>query len=590
MNPSIETNTVMNAPIQPVDPSPAPPSQTSPRRGPWHERRGGLHVLKLVGTPREMGRQHGRMLRDEVRRGPIPYYRTYLETLMGRSGIGALSPLLWPLLQKTIGRRVAEGFPEYALESVRGLAEGAEMPLDALMEGCSLPDALMWVAARLMGVRRIGPAVAHRLALGLGCTSAIAWGDATVDGKLLHARNLDYHGVGVWPDTAGVFFHEPDEGLRYVSVAAAGVVMGGVTAMNEAGLTLTVHQHMFTDQTRLGGMPIGCVGDQVMREARNLDDAERILRAQTPIGCWTYLVADGNTREVLCFEESPNRKATVKRDGEGDRFAYANIYLDEALGATEKALYGSYWRHNLGRHRQAWRRLNEGNEGGFDAAAMAGILADPGETPECRIATAISMVMTVASVVFRPEDGRLWVADGSTPTSQRDFLCFDLRGAQHLPDETVVPAGREDEARAEAYAAYRRAYLAYVDDSNVEAARTEMKAACEGAPEQPLFHALRGLIALQAGDADAAFGAMSRALELGHPHPERVASFHLWRARAADRLGRRDDARRDYRQALGRPADAPVHRAATRGLRQPFLRRDAERFQIDLTFADVVNP
>lgn len=564
------------------------PTPQSRRRGPWKERVGDLNVLKLVGSPRDMGRQHGEMLRDEVRRGPIPYYRTYLERMMGRSGLGTLAPLAWPLIQKTVGRKVAAQFPDYALASIRGLAEGADLPYDELLEGCSLPDSLMWVAARVMGLRRVGPAVAHRLALGLGCTSAIAWGDATTDGKLLHARNLDYHGVGVWPDTAGVFFHEPDEGLRYVSVAAAGVLMGGVTAMNEAGLTLTVHQHMFTDQTRLGGTPIGCVGDVIMREARNLDDAERILRAQRSIGCWTYLITDGKAREVMCFEESPQRQVTVKRDGANGTFGYANIYLDHDLGATEKDLYGSYWRHNLARHRRAHTLLDQGR-GQLDATAMASLLADGGETPECRIATAISMVMTVASVVFSPEDGRLWVGSGVAPTSQRDFFCFDLNGETHDEGSTLHPAGDIGPA-AEAYEAYRHAYLAYVDDDDLPSARRAMDDACRHAPEQPLFHALRGLLALQESDAGAALEAMSRAIDLGHPHPEREAAFHLWRGRAADLGGRRDEAVRDYRQVLGRPADVPVHRAAARGLDRPFGPREARAIDIDMTFADVVSP
>ena len=30
----------------------------------------------------------------------------------------------------------------------------------------------------------------------------------------------------------------------------------------------------------------------------SLDDAVRILGAHTPIGCWTYLITDGKTRET----------------------------------------------------------------------------------------------------------------------------------------------------------------------------------------------------------------------------------------------------------------------------------------------------
>lgn len=561
---------------------------SAPRRGPWRRRVEGLHVIKLVGTPYEMGRQHGELLREAIPAGPIPYYRTYLERMMGRQGWGPLSPIAWPLIQRFVGDRVAQAMPPYARDAIRGLAEGAGIPHEELLAGCSLPDALVWVAARVMQLKGVGPAMHHRLALGLGCTSAIAWGDATRDGKLLHARNFDYHGVDVWPRSAAVVFHEPREGQRYVSVAAAGVLMGGITAMNEAGLTLTVHQHMFTDRTRLGGTPIGCVGDVIMREARSLDDAERILRSHRPIGCWTYLVTDGPRREVLCWEENPDRQAVVKRDGEGGTFGYANIYKDRELGDTELNLYGSYWRHNLGRQRRADALLAR-DHGAIDPQALADLLADGGET-RCRIATAISMVMTVGSVIFRPEDGVLWVASGEAPTSQRPFVPFDLRAEDHAPHHGAITPRGDGPELAAAYDAYREGYVAYVDDSDPVAARRAIDRAAELAPDQPLFHALAGLLALQVGDAEGAFAALSRGLALGHDHPERIAELHLWRARAADACGRRAAGLRDYRAVLGHHADEPVLRAARRGLGRPYRLEQARGVEIDFTYADVVAP
>jgi hypothetical protein len=559
------------------------------RRGPWQERVDGIHLLKLVGSHYEMGKQHGAMLRDEVRRGPIPYYRTYLERMMGRAGLGALAPLAWTLVQRGIGDRVARAFPDYALDAIRGLADGAQLDYDELLEGCSLPDSLLWVASKVMGLRGVGPAMHHRLALGLGCTSAIAWGDATSDGKLLHARNLDYHGVDCWPSTTAVIFHEPDDGLRYVSVGAAGVVMGGVTAMNEAGLTLTVHQHMFTAETQLGGMPVGCVGDRIMREARSLDDAEAILRQQRPIGCWTYLITDGPRREVLCWEENPERNVVAHRGTDGGTFGYANIYLDRELGDTERNLYASYWRHNLGRYQRVHQLLDDGF-GQHDPQTMSSILADQGDSA-CRISAAIGMVMTVGSVVFSPEDGLLWVGTGKAPTSHRRFVAFDLNGERHASEAGDLTGGVDGDATsAAAYEHYRDAYIAYVDDNDVDAARRHVRRACASQPEQPLFQCLEGLLALSAGDAEVAFDALGRALAIGHPHPERIATFHLWRGRAADLNGRRDEAMRDYRAALGMHSDRPVFRAARRGLKRAYTAKEARRVGVDMTYVDVINP
>jgi Acyl-coenzyme A:6-aminopenicillanic acid acyl-transferase len=565
------------------------PSTTARRSGPWHRRVEGLHVLKLVGTHYEMGRQHGEMLRDAIPRGPIPYYRSYLEHMLGRTGVGPLAPLAWPLVQRLLGDRVVAAFPDYARDSIRGMAHGSGISEKELLEGCALPDSLLWVAARVMKLRDVGPAVHHRVALGLGCTSAIAWDGASADGRMLHARNLDYHGVDCWPKTSAVIFHEPEQGLRYVSVSAAGVLMGGVTAMNEAGLSLTVHQHMFTDQTRLGGTPIGCVGDVIMREARNLDDAITILRRQRPIGCWTYLITDGRRREMLCWEEDPQRNRVVRRGNDDGVFGYSNIYLDPELGSTEQALYGSYWRHNQARYERVNAMLQDGF-GEHTPSSMAAMLGDQGNGP-CRISEAIGMLMTVGSVVFRPEDGVLWVASGQAPTSHGRFLPFDLDREDHAPEHgELTPASDQASEARQAFARYRDAYVAYVDEDDVEAAYQLSQQAADLQPEQPLFAVLAGLVAMKLGRADEAFARFDRALALGHPHPERLAAFHLWRGHAADLVGKRAEATADYRRALGHQADEPVRRAARRGLRRPYRSKRVRGIDVDFTYVDVIRP
>lgn len=537
----------------------------------------GLHVLEVAGDFREMGRQHGALLADEIRVGPVLYFRRVVEKLFGVPGMGRA---LWTLLQRGVGSRVARAMPEFALETVRGMAEGSGVPYRELLAGCTMPDALMWLVARTMRVRGVGPAAAHRLALGLGCTSAVAWGPATKDGRLLHARNFDYHGVDVWPRTQTVLFHAPERGQRYVSVTAAGVPLGGITAMNEAGLTLTVHQHMFTDRTRFGGVPIGTVGDAVMREATNLDDAERILGAERPIGCWTYVVTDGRAREVLSWEENPDRHV-ARREKETGVFGYANVYLDPELGATERDLYGNYWRHNCGRHAQANARLRQ-HFGSLDPEGMARILGDRGRT-RCDVRDGIAMVLTVASVVFRPEDGVFWVASGDAPTSHGTFVPFSLETRRHAPEHGTLSGGEPSPA----FEHYRRAYVAYMDRGDVRGARAEADRARELAPDQPVYHALSALLSMALRDARSAEAALDAALALGHPDPAREASMHLWRGRARDLAGRRDEAKADYGRALALGPDAPVERAARKGARRRYR---GGRVQVDMSLGDVVAP
>jgi hypothetical protein len=559
--------------IELVAPAPAPfvpaLANASPKRhlGPaWHRRVNGLHVLRVAGSFHDMGYQHGALLREEVRTGPIPYFRGVVRRLMGQS-LGPLSPVAFQAAQHLLGRRLQKRLPPFALETMAGLAEGAGLPLEELLDGCTMPDALLWLAARMMRIRRTAPAVAHRLQLGLGCTSAIAWGDATRDGRLLHARNLDYHGVGNWPSHGAVIFHAPEAGQRYVSVSAAGVALGGVTAMNEAGLSLTVHQHMFTDRAALGGTLIGAIGDEVMRKAESLDDAERILAGNVPVGCWTYLITDARRREVLCFEENPERHASIRTRS-----------TDTTFGRPPPARPA---------RPTTWRAAGPGS---LDPAAMAAIIGDRGDA-RCRIRDSIGMVLTTGSVVFRPEDGTLWVGSGEAPTSRGDFIPFSLTGEDHAPDAGVLtPGAGEPPADREAFQCFRRAYIAYVDDVDPAAAGREMERARQLAPAQALYHFMAGLLALKTGDAPGAEDALGAAIALGHPDEERVAGFHLWRGRARDVQGRRAEAVRDYRHALGLHSDPPVYKAAKKALRSPYPRARAARVHLELSLADVVTP
>ncbi len=555
----------------------------------WLERHGDVRLLKVAGSFREMGEQHGVLLRDDVHAGPLPYFRSFVERIL-RGSLGGGARFVWPVLQRTLGRSIARNLPEFAAETLRGLADGAGLEWQTVLDAATMPDAFVWLVARINQLSGRGPAVAHRLALGieLGCTSAVAWGDATADGKLLHARNFDYHGIECWPRTKALVMHEPDVGMRYVSAAAAGVPLGGITAMNEAGLTLTVHQHMFSTGAALGGMPIGVVGDMVMREARDLDEAQRILEAHRPIGCWTYIVADGPRREVLCFEENPKRHAARRFGGSGGTFGYANIYLDSDLGATESNLFGSYWRHNLGRHTRVNSLLEEG-AGRLDPQGMAEILGDAGVA--CRISDSIAMALTTGSVVFCPEDGVVWMGTGDTPTSHGTFEPFSLHEERPAPERGRLHTGDTlSVERRDAFDHFRRAYVEAVDHEDRAAARTEVERAARLDPAEPLYHFLAGLLTLAAGDAAAAEARMSTALDLGHPHTERVAAFHLWRGRARDLQGRREAAVADYRACLGRYADAPVHKAARRNLSRPYRASQTRQIHPEMGLADVIRP
>jgi hypothetical protein len=199
------------------------------------------------------------------------------------------------------------------------------------------------------------------------------------------------------------------------------------------------------------------------------------------------------------------------------------------------------------------------------------------------------MVLTVGSVVFRPEDGALWVGVGEAPSSHGTFVPLSLAREDHAPELGSFGTDVPESARR-AFEHFRRAYVAYTDERDLDEARRQMGHACELEPSQSLYHAATGLLALAAGDAAAAAEKLGQAVRLGHPDEPRLAAFHLWRGRALDLLGARDDATRSYRRTLALRSDPAVTAAAKKGLSRPFAAKAARRVQIDMSLADVLSP
>ena len=537
----------------------------------------GLHVLRLSGTDYEMGYQHGVLLREAIPRGPLPYFSKYVQKIL----TGALPPpaarLAGRILGRTVGRAIARQFPPSLQDALDGLADGAQISRRQLRRAVTMPETYLWVLSKYRSI--VGASSAPRFGVPvMGCSSAVAWGAATTDGSLLHGRNFDYQGVGYWDREQAVVFHRPVDGQPYVSVAAAGILFGGITAMNAAGLTMVIHQHMSARDFDLGGLPVGVVGDQIMRHAKTLDEARVLLDEHHPNGPWTYVVGSAEEQAVLCYEVTARQRAWFIT--QGPTFAYANIYLHRQFEGNEVFFYPTYWRNNTGRYHMVTELLQHRP---LDATHIAAILGHPGDPP-CRFQNCVALLSTVGSVVFDANRRIAYVATGRAPVSQNAYVAFDLAREAPRPDLVPLQSKLPDTTRS-AFAVYRQAYEADFNHNDATLAQKHLDTIQKLQPHQPVYHFLAGLLALKRRDARLALQCFDKALELDHPEPARRASFYLWRGRAKDRLHDRQGALVDYGQALS--GDKAVRAAGEKGLRRPWR---GWKVDIEWNFADVIKP
>ena len=264
----------------------------------------GLRVVHLSGTPYELGRQHGALLRDEVRAAVgqvLAYFRRYLKVPWVRSWAAN-----WWLDRAWSAARPF--VPPDDLEELRGLADGSGVSLAELDRLHAIPDRTY------------------------ACSNFAAWGRATMDGRLIHLRNLDWNiHVGL-QQFATVFVVHPAGKHAFVNVGWAGFI-GVLTGVNDAQLSIGQVGAETLDAT-FRGEPMVCLMRRVLEEAGTLDEATALVQqARRTVGV-NYVVADAKARRAVALETTSRRVRIFEADDPAEhQVPYARPIVDAVFRA-----------------------------------------------------------------------------------------------------------------------------------------------------------------------------------------------------------------------------------------------------------------
>jgi hypothetical protein len=223
-----------------------------------------------------------------------------------------------------------------------------------------------------------------------------------------------------------------------------------------------------------------------------------------------------------------------------------------------------------------------------------GDLTDPTTGRKRLFGKSIANVNTVASVVFEPENRRVWVAAGGSPTSQNWYIPFSLTaGGSHTggPDRDRCPFLPEQRwhhsAHGQAFELYRKACHRYWAGETDSRLLILIEHALALYPQEPNLHVLAGLIALRIGRAKRAEGAFRRALEQ-ITNPARRAEVGLFLGWALDLQSQRGAAKYLYKRILRDDAcDGATRTRAKRGRWRKFTQSQAEGLPLDFVYAGV---
>ncbi|HRP71003.1 MAG TPA: acyl-CoA--6-aminopenicillanic acid acyltransferase, partial [Turneriella sp.] len=220
-------------------------------------------VVRLKGTQKEMGGQYGEILAAQGGyQDLLEFYPHMAENLLvsglPRRARTKTARFIASQLIQTAARSLSKyRNDEYAAR------QSALLKAAGITEALAQQQLVMDVFQNSIGVLgRFGILHANERAYLNAipaCTSAVVWDSLSRDGELMHARNFDFPGVGVWDKIPTIVYSTPDKGIPYGYIGARGADVPGITAFNSEGLSVAFHTrfHRDVDFNALGVIDLG---------------------------------------------------------------------------------------------------------------------------------------------------------------------------------------------------------------------------------------------------------------------------------------------------------------------------------------------
>lgn len=285
----------------------------------------GLKVLHLKGTGYERGYQYGIMLKNEIEES-VKTGTTMFATYIGDGDYDL------GLKRIFLGKEKMEQYiPTEFMNEMKGMA-------DALKDSGSdltYDDIIMWNTINDSKMLHKGPcSIEDDLPAGIrqpyfergGCMSAAAFKDATADGKMIVAKNMDWYATQEMMNNPLLLIVKPtDGGYGYLTPVFPGW-FACIEGMNEKGIT-TGLQISKSDVETIKGAGWHALTALILKYTDEIDDAINIITVY-PRPCGNiFQVNDGNAGNSIVIETTANALA-LRYPAEGKNILWTTNHFN----------------------------------------------------------------------------------------------------------------------------------------------------------------------------------------------------------------------------------------------------------------------
>jgi isopenicillin-N N-acyltransferase like protein len=325
-------------------------------------------LYRARGAHRELGRQHGEQAAEKI--------KAFVENLAAdghysRPQLHERALVFQPYFEK---------YCPHLLDEIRGLAEGARVPL-----------------AEGLAVNIRGPL---HLAETAGCTSFVIGRKGTSDRQMLAGKNADMDPT--IPPLGYVLHLQPANKPELLMWTFGGMI--GYHGMNSVGVAEF-------DNALLGDGPAGRMGlptypmKRLMLECDHVDQIVHLYQTVPMAANCNYVVCDGHGN--LADLETTTQGVNVLRDDGHGFLAHANHYLSQEYIGTY-AHFPADWKDSFDRQRRM-ESLIQSHFGSLGCEDMKRYLSDHRGYPTS-ICRHDGSSLTVASMISEPAERRMHVS------------------------------------------------------------------------------------------------------------------------------------------------------------------------------------
>ncbi len=369
-----------------------------------------IQVLYLKGTPYEMGFQHGRLLKKDVRKA-VRHVIFMVSFLASFEAMDEAYDLIEPYI------------PIEEKEEMRGLAHGADLPLRLVHWLHTIPEVFEYRKQEKFSKQYDGTS----------CSNLAAFGNATKNGEFLQLRVLDWArelGVQKWPV---ILVHQPDEGNASVTFSYAGFI-GCISGMNDKQMAFGEMGYGDPDEETLEGIPFVFLYRKLMRESQTIDDALKIIQNAKRTCSYIYVISDAKAVR-------DNKSSTGNKPGLEKALLIANNAKEVIVFKENQDIFDP-------QSKTTYPGIDDVVYGSAEGDKLHKIITEKYgqiDLPVMKeIAKEIAAESNVQNVIFNPGTLESWVTnakgtsiDEAGRASNQEWFYFNFKEALNRSDNTL---------------------------------------------------------------------------------------------------------------------------------------------------------